>query len=186
MVDNEATHSVGAVIAHNNDDPRQYLYKFSFSDPEFRPQRKKILYILCAPLFFTLVLMWVDVSIFFGSLPASPILNRLDVYVTDLDHGFLGTHIINGINASSNAQPKGLRWNFDTEILSSAAAQAVVLDEHAWAVVQGTRPFLRTRGNCSADNNSLPKRLYKPYRCPFRWRYSLRPFVVRDDILRDC
>lgn len=141
MVGSKATRSVGTVRAHN-DDRCQYLYKFSFCDPEFRPQWKTILYILCAPLLFTLVVMWVDVSLFFGSLPASPILNRLDVYVTDLDHGFLGTQIINGIKASTNAQRNGLRWNFDTEILSSAAAQAVVLDERAWAVVQGIRPFL--------------------------------------------
>jgi hypothetical protein len=86
--------------------------------------------------------MWVDVSIFFGSLPASPILNRLDVYAIDLDHGFLGTQIINGINTSAHAQPHGLRWHFDAAVLSSADAQAVVLDESAWAVVQGIRPIL--------------------------------------------
>jgi hypothetical protein len=146
IVDNEITRSVYAVGAHNNDDPSTYLYKFSFFDPEFRPQRKKILYILSVPLFLTLVLMWAGVSIFFGSLPASPILNRLDVYVIDLDHGFLGMQIINGINASFHAQPNGLRWSFDAAIVSSADAQAVVVDEHAWAVVQGSRPFFPTRG----------------------------------------
>ena len=145
VVDNEVARSVGAVGAHNNDDPSTYLYKFSFFDPEFRPQRRKILYILTVPLFFTLVLMWAGVSIFFGSLPASPILNRLDVYVIDLDHGFLGTQIINGFNASFQAQPNGLRWSFDAIITSPADAQAVVLDERAWAVVQGIRLFLRTR-----------------------------------------
>jgi hypothetical protein len=100
---------------------------------------------LSVPLFFILVLMWAGVSIFFGSLPASPILNRLNVYVIDLDHGFLGTQIINGINASFQAQPNGLRWSFDATITSPADAQAVVFDERAWAVVQGIRLFLRTR-----------------------------------------
>jgi len=144
IVNNEVTRSVRAVDAHNDDDHSTYLYKFSFFDPEFRPQRRKILYILTVPLFFTLVLMWAGVSIFFGSLPASPILNRLDVYVIDLDHGFLGTQIVNGINASFQAQPNGLRWSFDATITSPADAQAVVLDERAWAVVQGIRLFLRT------------------------------------------
>jgi hypothetical protein len=143
-VDNEVARSVGAVGAHN-DDSSTYLYKFSFFDPEFRAQRRKILYILSVPLFFILVLMLAGFSIFFGSLPASPILNRLDVYVIDLDHGFLGTQIINGINASFQAQPNGLRWSFDAIITSPADAQALVLDERAWAVVQGIRLFLRTR-----------------------------------------
>jgi hypothetical protein len=58
VVDNEVARSVGAVGAHNNDDPSTYLYKFSFFDPEYRPQRRKILYILSVPLFFTLVLRW--------------------------------------------------------------------------------------------------------------------------------
>jgi hypothetical protein len=140
--DNEATRSALAANTRNVDDPQQSLYKLSFLDPEFRPQRKKILCILSIPLFFTLILMWVDVSIFFGSLPSSPILNRLDVYAIDLDHRFLGTQIINGINTSARAQPHGLRWHFDATVLSSADAQAMVLDESAWAVVQGIRPVL--------------------------------------------
>lgn len=144
IVDNEVARNVGAVGAHN-DDPGTYLYKFSFFDPEFRPQRRKLLYILSVPLFFTLVLMWAGVSLFFGSLPASPILNRLDVYVIDLDHGFLGTQIINGIIASFQAQPNGLQWSFDAAITSPADAQALVLDERAWAVVQGIWLFLRTQ-----------------------------------------
>jgi hypothetical protein len=146
IVDNEVTSSIDAVGAHNDDDPSTHLYKFSFFDPEFRPQRKKILYILSVPLFLTLVLMWASVSIFFGSLPVSPILNRLDVFVIDLDQGFLGMQIINGINASFHAQSNGLRWSFDAAIVSSADAQAMILDEHAWAVVQGIRPSFRTRG----------------------------------------
>lgn len=140
-VDNKATHSMSA---HNNDRPRQSLYTLSFLDPEFRPQRKEILQILSVPLLFTLISMWVDVSLFFGSLPASPILNRLDVYVVDLDHGFLGTQIVSGIKTSAEAQPNGLRWNFDAAILSSADAKEVVLDERAWAVVQGILPILST------------------------------------------
>jgi hypothetical protein len=105
-------------------------------------------YTYCLCLYFSLLFLGgprAGVSIFFGSLPASPILNRLDVYVIDLDHGFLGTQIINGFNASFQAQPNGLRWSFDAIITSPADAQAVVLDERAWAVVQGIRLFLRTR-----------------------------------------
>ena len=145
-VDNEATRNVLAVSDCNNDRPCQSLYELSFLDPEFRPQRKKILYILSVPLLFTFILMWVDVSLFFGSLPASPILNRLDVYLVDLDHGFLGAQIVNGISTAAEAQPNGLRWNFDAASLSSADAKGVVLDERAWAVVQGIRPILSTRG----------------------------------------
>ena len=74
-----------------------------------------------------------------GSLVSNNNLTKLTVYAIDLDVGFLGKQVIDGVKASQRAKG-GLNWQFDPSITLPATAQDIVLDERAWAVLQGLRP----------------------------------------------
>ena len=63
-------------------------------------------------------------------------LAKLEVYAIDLDHGFLGSQVIDGVKAAQSSG-EGLDWRFDASITSPSMSQNLVLDEQAWAVLQG-------------------------------------------------
>lgn len=73
---------------------------------------------------------------YFGSLVTNSNLAKLEVYAIDLDHGFLGSQVIDGVKAAQ-ISGKGLDWRFDESVTSSLMSQDLVLDEQAWAVLQG-------------------------------------------------
>lgn len=73
---------------------------------------------------------------YFGSLVTNNNLKKLEVYAIDLDHGFLGTQVVNGVRAAQTSG-EGLDWRFDGSVTSSSMSQDLVLNEQAWAVLQG-------------------------------------------------
>ena len=72
---------------------------------------------------------------YFGSLVTNNNLVKLEVYAIDLDHGFLGNQVIDGIKAAQSSG-ESLDWRFDASVTSSSMSQDLVLDERAWAVLQ--------------------------------------------------
>ena len=112
------------------------LYNHSFFDEGFRSSRKLLLSVLLLPLVFTSLSMWACLSLYFGSLFSNNNLTKLTVYAIDLDHEFLGNQVINEVKASQSLGG-GLDWRFDISVTSTSMSQYLVLNEQAWAVLQG-------------------------------------------------
>ncbi len=112
------------------------LYTHSLWGPGFASSRRLLLLVLIQPLVYTSLLMLAVLSLYFGSLGTNNNLPKLTVYAIDLDGGFLGSQVIAGVQMAvklSNA----LDWRFDPNITSSTMSESLVLEERAWAVVQG-------------------------------------------------
>lgn len=112
------------------------LYNASFFSEEYRSSRKQLIRILLLPLIYTALLMWGCLSLYFGSLVSSTNFTKLSIYAIDLDGGFLGQQVMAGIRKQVG-QPGALDWHFEDPIASSTIPQQLILEERAWAVVQG-------------------------------------------------
>ncbi|KAI9838447.1 MAG: hypothetical protein M1838_004598 [Thelocarpon superellum] len=112
------------------------LYRHSFFSEEMRESRKQLTATLILPLVYTSLLMWACLSLYWASLLPSNNLNKLTVVAVDLDHGFLGAQVMQGIQGAASPSPDHLNWIIGDGITSSADSESVVLDEQAWAVVQ--------------------------------------------------
>ncbi len=115
---------------------KESLYNLSFFDNEFAPIRKQLIRTLLVPLIYTSLLMWGCLSLYYGSLISSHNLSKLDVYAVDLDGGFLGQQMIDGIKKSQTTSTGGLRWQVTAAINSTEMSRNLVLNEQAWAVLE--------------------------------------------------
>lgn len=84
--------------------------------------------------------MWACLSIYWGSLIPGDNVTKLTVMAVDLDRGFLGDQVIQGIHAHIKQTPNHLNWVFNDLSESDDDSKALLLDERAWAVVQGLIP----------------------------------------------
>ncbi len=117
------------------------MYNHNFWDKEIRVQRGMLTGALLLPIFYTTLLMWACLSIYWGSLVPNNDVTKISVLFVDLEAGgSLGSQIATGIQAAINSTPNHLAWNFDNGITNSSDSQHAVLDEQTWAVVQG--PYL--------------------------------------------
>ena len=114
------------------------LYTHSFWSKDFRSTRKLSFQTYVLPIVYTSLLMWACLSFYWGSLLSYNSLTKLPVYAVDLDGGFLGQQVISGIQSIAE-EPNHLQWHFDTSITSDAASRELLVQEHAWGVVQGER-----------------------------------------------
>lgn len=112
------------------------LYNASFFSEEFRSSRKQLIRILLLPLIYTALLMWGCLSLYFGSLVSSTNFTKLSIYAIDLDGGFLGQQVMAGIRKQVG-QSGALDWHFEDSVNSPSLSQHLVIEERAWAVVQG-------------------------------------------------
>ncbi len=117
-------------------EPQVELYNRSFFDRELRASRKLLLKIYCLPLLYTAILMWTCLSLYWGSTVSSSV-NGITVYAVNLDDGRFGQQMLGGIQAQLATNPNNLGWIFDPTINSDAASRELVINEDAWAVVQG-------------------------------------------------
>lgn len=121
-------------------EPENTLYNRSLFDPELRGSRKLLIQTLVLPITYTSLLMWGCLSLYWGSTVSSN-LHKLTVYAIDLDGGQFGQQMLQGINASITNPPRDLGWRFDNGVISDAMSKHLVLNEQAWAVVQGIPQF---------------------------------------------
>ena len=117
-------------------EPEKKLYNRSLWDPELRGSWKLLVKTLVLPVAYTSLLMWSTLSLWLGSTVNSN-LNKLSVYAVDLDGGEFGQQVLQGINGSILIPAHSLDWHFDDAITSDAMSKLLVLNEQAWAVVQG-------------------------------------------------
>ncbi len=113
------------------------LYSRSLFDMELRDSSKLLIKTLVLPLVYTSLLMWACLSLYWGSTLYSS-LGGLTVYSINLDDGPFGQQITEGIRKTAkNTSFNNLGWQFVTSINSDEASRQLLLDERAWAVVQG-------------------------------------------------
>lgn len=113
------------------------LYSQSFFSKEMRTGRRLLFPTFVLPLLYTSLLMWACLSIYWGSLIPGDNITKLTVMAVDLDRGFLGDKIVQGIHAHMKQTPNHLNWVFNDLIKSDDHSKALLLDERAWAVLQG-------------------------------------------------
>jgi hypothetical protein len=90
------------------------LYRYGFWDKEMRPHRRSLIEVLFVPLFLTTLLMWVCLSIYWGSLVPSSSSDPLTVTVTNLDvRGEFGAGVVAAIHVASQAKGNTVKWLFD-------------------------------------------------------------------------
>ncbi len=113
------------------------LYSQSFFSKEMRASRQLLFPTLALPLLYTSLLMWACLSIYWGSLIPNDNVTKLTVMAVDLDGGFLGDQIFQGIHAHIKQTPNHLNWVFGDLVRSDARSKSLLLDEQVWAVLQG-------------------------------------------------
>lgn len=111
------------------------LYTVSFFSEGFRESRKRLIGVLLLPLIYTSLVFLACLSLYYGSLVSSHDLTRLTVYVVDLDNGFLGQRVVDGIK-NLNPYSSAPNWQYDTSITSPEMSYHLILNEKAWAVLQ--------------------------------------------------
>lgn len=113
-------------------------YQYGFWDKEMHTYRGQLTAVLILPLVYTTLLMWICLSIFWGSLVSNNDITKIKISVANFDiGGSLGAAVVNGIRASSIANPDQLDWQFDSSLRSTIDCQNAILEESVWAVLQG-------------------------------------------------
>ena len=112
------------------------LYSHSFWDPELKKSRTSLISTLILPILYLSISMWAVLSLYWGSTTYSS-LNGLSVQVTNLDNGHFGTQVLSAIQESSTSPDDHINWVFRNESSSDQVSRDMVINEVAWAVVQG-------------------------------------------------
>jgi hypothetical protein len=89
------------------------------------------------PLIYTTVLMWICLSLFWGSLFDNNNLRKIGVTAVNLDDGFVGSSLICALKSEIARSGKQLDWNFDNMVTSDFESRQLVIEEKSWAVLQG-------------------------------------------------
>ena len=123
------------------------LYRYNFWDKEMRPHRQSLIAVLFVPLFLTTLLMWVCLSIYWGSLVPSSSSKLLTVTVTNLDvGGEFGAGVIAAIQIANQAKGNTIKWLFDSNIESVNDSRGLIVEEKTWGAVLSMSPlFLKPR-----------------------------------------
>ncbi|KAF2728008.1 hypothetical protein EJ04DRAFT_557036 [Polyplosphaeria fusca] len=111
--------------------PPPHLYAHSFFSTTARPIRRSLLSGLVVPVFLNGLLMWACLALFFGSLLKTNDVRKIGVSVVNLDDGFVGEGVVEGVRGSLNGAGPHLRWRF-----GGGDAREIVVDEKDWAVVE--------------------------------------------------
>jgi hypothetical protein len=112
MDDKSPANGVAAAPSKTN----RNMYNHNFWDKEIRVQRGMLAGVLLLPIFYTTLLMWACLSLYWGSLVPNNDVTNISVYFVNLDEGFLGDQVVSGIQASITSNPNHLAWNFDNGI----------------------------------------------------------------------
>jgi hypothetical protein len=124
-------------------DTETLLYRYGFWDKEMRPHRQSLLGVLFVPLFLTTLLMWVCLSIYWGSLVPSSSSKPLTVTVTNLDvGGEFGAGVVAAIQIASQAKGNTIKWLFDSNIESVNDSRGLIVEEKTWGAVLSMSPLL--------------------------------------------
>ena len=120
------------------------LYQHNFLSEEGKAARKALLPSVFLPLVFNGLLIWACLSLFFGSLKQNADISKIDVRVVNLDDGYVGAALVAGIQTSLRGPGPHLKWIFEAGG-SDERSRNLVLDEEAWAVLQGMSftPYIR-------------------------------------------
>jgi hypothetical protein len=131
------------------------LYRYDFWDKEMRPHRRSLIAVLFVPLFLTTLLMWVCLSIYWGSLVPSSSSKPLTVTVTNLDFGGgFGAGVVAAIQIANQAKGNTIKWLFDSNIESVNDSRGLIVEEKTWGAVLSMSPlFLKPRSR--SLNSSL-------------------------------
>ena len=163
------------------------LYQHAFWDKEVAPKRKLLISLLLLPLLYTTLLMWLCLSIYWGSLVDSNNVGKIKVLVANLDTGnFLGDQIAAGIQNDIATNTNHLDWEIDSSLQSAADCQNAISDEQAWAILFSTVPtslFPIARPPHSQTPSSLPRLVLPNQRPPLRLRI-LQPPRQQHAVLR--
>jgi hypothetical protein len=131
---------------HGDGAPHQELYRYTFFSPGAAPARKALVQTLLFPLLYNAILMWVCLSLFFGSLLDNADVSKIKVTAVNLDDGFVGASILEGIQASLQGPGPHLKWRSEGGgAWTDKDSRNLVVDEQTWAVLQGIyfKPVLK-------------------------------------------
>ncbi|KAF2118072.1 hypothetical protein BDV96DRAFT_680016 [Lophiotrema nucula] len=113
------------------------LYAHGFFSKHGRAARKALIPGLLFPLIYNAILLWACCALVFGSLLKSNELGKIKVAAVDLDGGFVGAGVIDGIKRSLEGGGRGLRWSFvDGGGVGGEMGGGLVLGEKVWAVLE--------------------------------------------------
>jgi hypothetical protein len=113
------------------------MYQFSLWDKEILKYRRMLFDAVFLPLIYTTILMWICLSLFWGSLFDNNNLRKIGVTAVNLDDGFVGSSLIGALKSEIAGSGTQLNWNFDNMITSDSESRQLVIDEKSWAVLQG-------------------------------------------------
>ncbi|KAH9918699.1 hypothetical protein B0H21DRAFT_827535 [Amylocystis lapponica] len=116
------------------DAPLNKLYQHSWFSSGFAAYRPLALKSYLLSNLFNLVIVWGALAILYGAFYKNNVLDKINVYVTDLDGGFLGAQIVDAFQASLQ-QPNHLNLIFDSSFTDVQQVRDAVYDEQAWAAV---------------------------------------------------
>jgi hypothetical protein len=143
------------------------LYQHTFFSREAIAARKALIPALILPIFYNALLLWACLSLFFGSLLGSSDISHIRVAAINLDDGFFGTALIDGIKGRLDTPGPQLQWNFADKNMGNEIAWSrnMVLEEKAWAVLEvspNTSSHLRDalEHGDSSYNSSIAAALY--------------------------
>ena len=164
-------HSKEVLSQDHAQEPPQQLYGGSLFDSALRGSRKLLLSTLVLPIIYTSLLMWVCLSLYWGSTTYTS-LQKLSVYAINLDDGYFGQKMITNIRAAANQDPTGLDWHFESAVKSATMTQDLVLDEKAWAAIQSMcfQPSKDLKDTDSVQSIHRPHHLLKQVYLPMHPR----------------
>ena len=162
------------------------LYNRSLFDKELRGSWKSLTDILFLPLLYTTILFWACLCLYWGSTVSND-LSRIKVSVVNLDDGDFGRDLVQSIASFSGRLNNTLTWDFNHNVVSESQSTELLLQERAWAVVQGTESVA-----CAGFTGSPAMLTFhsqsKLIQCtsaspPFKTTCRVQPLVCSNDLL---
>ena len=143
VIETEGLHTLSAETQQDppttqQQQQQQQLYRYGFWDKEMAKTRSMLFSAIVLPLVYTALLLWLCLSLFYGSLITNNTISKVRVTAVNLDvGGSVGRGLISGIEAANAANPNHLDWDFGSPLGSDEDARSWVLDEQSWAVLLG-------------------------------------------------
>jgi hypothetical protein len=114
------------------------LYHYTFFAKEAAAARKTLVPGLILPVFYNVLLLWVCLSLYFGSLLKSNDISRIHVAAININDGPFGAALIAAIKYSPDGQGLHLKGTFadPSTVNAQTWSKSMVLEEHVWAVLE--------------------------------------------------
>jgi hypothetical protein len=114
------------------------LYRHTFFSTEGAVARRTLVSSLILPLVYNAILLWACLALFFGSLLKTDDVSQIVITAVNLDDGYLGEALIQGIEGSLEGSGPHLKWVIDDKSVQRGDdwSRELILAEKSWAVLQ--------------------------------------------------